>query len=320
MSDPVRTRRAIDSSDTDELLRIVEGHCRGKDWDGLIDLRQQLAEAIIRGKQLWGVDEHIRYRLALHAPPRFAAEVVVEGPARFTLGPLSEVAASTHLWEELEPLLPPGPERDSVAAERVVRGETIREAVKSELPLHLESWEPAYPVAEFHADKIDAPTPPMPDLPEAATNPAQQIDDAETTLALAGLVTAWTEESNGRAQTAAVEGDALGAIGALGPSRVRLAKISPELALAWMAWAAASGGAHGRRRGAASGRFGAWWAAAALSDLEWPPPPDVLGKSVNSLGWYLWSDLAPPTGWTLYLAVEDQAQGLAWAIAAIDAD
>jgi hypothetical protein len=42
-----------------------------------------------------------------------------------------------------------------------------------------------------------------------------------------------------------------------------------------MAWAAASGGAHGPRPGAAAGRFAAWWAAATLTDLhaDWPPDP-----------------------------------------------
>ena len=34
-----------------------------------------------------------------------------------------------------------------------------------------------------------------------------------------------------------------------------------------MAWTAASGGAHGRRRGMAAGRFSAWWTAAALTGL-----------------------------------------------------
>ena len=50
-------------------------------------------------------------------------------------------------------------------------------------------------------------------------------------------------------------------------------------ALAWLAWAGASGGAHGRRRGAALGRFGALWVLAAVLDLtdEWPVPLDVLG-------------------------------------------
>ena len=45
----------------------------------------------------------------------------------------------------------------------------------------------------------------------------------------------------------------------------RLAVLTPAEALAWLAWAGASGGAHGRRRGNAIGRFGAWWVLAALA-------------------------------------------------------
>src|SRR5205085_1702808 len=83
-----------------------------------------------------------------------------------------------------------------------------------------------------------------------------------TGRALLDLVAAWTAESNGRAEVAAVHGDATAAIAALGPPRARMAPLPPADALAHMAWAAASGGAHGRRRGMASGRFATWWAVA----------------------------------------------------------
>jgi hypothetical protein len=87
-----------------------------------------------------------------------------------------------------------------------------------------------------------------------------------------------------------------------------------------MAWAAASGGAHGRRRGAAAGRFSAWWAAHEIAGLEWPPEPADLGEAIARLAWYLWSDGSPDTGWALRLAVESPAEGLAWALTAADAD
>ena len=73
-------------------------------------------------------------------------------------------------------------------------------------------------------------------------------------------------ESNGRADAVAVQGDVFDAIAALG---VPGARAEPDLRRrprsAVLAWTAASGGAHGRRRGMAAGRFGAWWAAAALT-------------------------------------------------------
>ena len=48
------------------------------------------------------------------------------GAGRFALGPLSEVAASTHTWAELAPHAPPGPLAAVTAHERVVRGEDLR--------------------------------------------------------------------------------------------------------------------------------------------------------------------------------------------------
>jgi hypothetical protein len=91
--------------------------------------------------------------------------------------------------------------------------------------------------------------------------------------------------------------------------------------MAWMAWAGASGGAHGRRRGAAAGRFGALWLVAALGDAldDWPIPLDELGAIAGDLRWHWWDAHEPMTGWQLQLAVESPADGLAWAITARDA-
>ena len=91
--------------------------------------------------------------------------------------------------------------------------------------------------------------------------------------------------------------------------------------MAWIAWAGASGGAHGRRRGAASGRFSAWWLLGALGDYtdDWPVDPDMLGQFANELRWYRWDAFEPTVGWSLQLAVEDPDEDVAWAIAALDA-
>ena len=86
---------------------------------------------------------------------------------------------------------------------------------------------------------------------------------------------------------------------------------------------AASGGANGRRRGMAAGRHAAWWALAALAGLadpgDEPATPDELGRALDELRWYLWDDGSPATGWVLRLAVEEPAEGLAWAVVATDA-
>ena len=58
-----------------------------------------------RGRQHWPAAEYAEYRLALEAPGEFAALVIDEGAGRFALGPLTEVAASTHTWDEMAPHL-----------------------------------------------------------------------------------------------------------------------------------------------------------------------------------------------------------------------
>lgn len=311
-----RTIEAIEASDTDELLRIVDGHCKTRDWTALGDLRFRCREALSRGKQLWGVDEHVRYRLALEAPAEWAARVLDEGRTRFTLGPLSEVAASTKTWEELSAHLGHGPERKTVAAERTIRGEAVDEPF--ELP-PLQDWEPAYEVATYKSHEIETPSPKLPSA-RAVVLPAEfrKIDDPDSEAALNDLVEPWVDQSNGRSQTASVEGDTLAAIAALGPRHVSIATLSPQRALAQMAWAAASGGAHGDRRGAAAGRYLTWWAVATLADLDWPAQPDHVGAAVNRMSWIWFDDNSPEGGWALRLAVSEPQLGLAWAISATD--
>jgi hypothetical protein len=136
------------------------------------------------------------------------------------------------------------------------------------------------------------------------------------------LASVWARESDGRAEAVAVHGDVSCALGALGvPMRVaRVAPLPAASALAVMAWTAASGGAHGRRRGMAAGRFGAWWTVAALGGVleDWPVPAAAIGEIAESLRWWLWDAGEPATGWTCRLAIEDPAENLAWALAATD--
>ncbi|MGH9119691.1 MAG: hypothetical protein ACRD0A_18005, partial [Acidimicrobiales bacterium] len=99
----------------------------------------------------------------------------------------------------------------------------------------------------------------------------------------------------------------------------RMAAVTPAQALAFMAWTAASGGAHARRRGMAAGRFDAWWAAAAVAGLGDDWTPGELGRAVGEQRWFLWDAGEPDTGWWFRLAIDDPADGLAWAVAAADA-
>ena len=313
-----RAIEAIESSDTDELLRVIDGLCASRSWDDLIELRHRCAEAVGRGKQVWGIEAHIRYRLVLEAPAQIAGPVLAEGQSRFALGPLPEVAASTKTWVDLAPHIPPGPERDTVAAERVVRGEPVDVSIP-DLPAMLMTWEPAYPTAAYKKDKVEAPAPTIVETAAAVLpDEVDSIGDADSLAALGDLVEPWTDQSNGRSQAAAVNGDHLAAIAALGMTRARVAPIDPSHGLAWMGWAAASGGAHGRRRGAAAGRYLAWWVVATLIDLDWPADPESMGKSVAGLSWHWFDDGSPETGWLLRLAISSATLGLSWAIAATD--
>ncbi len=311
-----RTVDAIEASDTDELLRIVDGYCAGQDWDQLLAIRQRCQEAVTRGKQLWGVDEHIRYRLALEAPAQWAAPVLAEGRGRFTLGPLPEVAASRKTWQEMEPFLAHGPERMTFAAERIVRQDKVDDV--ADLP-ELQDWEPVYSLPLYKSDRIETPSPKLSPA-ETVSLPGEFsiADDPISEQALNDLVEPWVTQSNGRSQTVTVEGSPLQAISALGLRAAHISRLDPKLALAIMGWTASSGGAHGDRRGAAAGRYLAWWVVASLSDLDWPAPADDIGSAVTGMEWLWFDDKSPDSGWALRLAIGDPSSGLSWAISASD--
>ena len=312
-----RLDRAIADGDLDELIRLVDQLSDDHDWDGLVDLRDRARRAFHEtGRQLWPAASNAEYRLALEGPADRAAQLLVEGAGHFALGPLAEVVASTHTWAALAPHAPSTPAAALCAHERVVRGEVVSgEHPVLDLPLQLEDWEPAYALATYHAHRVEVDAPPVPQFStEPLARTGARIDDSEVTRALGALVDPWVVASNGVVATVAVEGTAEEAVAALvDGSQVGWADVDASDALAVMAWAGASGGAHGRRRGAAMGRFGAWWAAGALLDAS-PFDPNEL----RELRWCRWQPQPAPRGWTLHLAIEDPADGLAWAIAATD--
>jgi len=318
---------AVERNDPDELLRLVDGLCNTRSWDDLVMLDALCIEALDRGKQLWGVSAHIHYRLALEAPALFAGPVITERASRFLLGPLPEVAASTHEWRDLADHIPVGPARSVAAHERVIRGEDLRHAdaidqAVLEIPLVLEAWEPKYAVAEYRSDKAHFP---MPDLPPInrieLPSPAARLEDDAAVDGLTALVEPWAASSNGNIDVAVVGGDAFEAIAALGLRQAAATELTTRQAMALMAWAGASGGAYAPRQGAASGRFGAWWAAACVTGQvdDWPVAGEDLAAACDEVRWFAWSDLFPSTGWGFHLAAHDPLDGLAWAISATDA-
>ena len=138
------------------------------------------------------------------------------------------------------------------------------------------------------------------------------IDDPDVSLAVRQLIEPWITSSNGHVEIVAVEGSPAAAVAALGVESGRLAKIAPSQAMAWLAWAGASGGAHGRRRGAAIGRFGAWWTVAAVADRDqWPPDPGEIGDALAALDWYWWDGGEPRARVGTAARVADPAAGYA---------
>ena len=93
-------RDLIEASDLNGLVRYVDALVERRDWSGLVETRDLCEEATERGKQVWGVAHFAEYRLALDAPAEFALPVIRPGAGRFAQGPLWEVAASSHTWEE----------------------------------------------------------------------------------------------------------------------------------------------------------------------------------------------------------------------------
>jgi hypothetical protein len=314
---------AVDSGDLDRVIRLVDGLCSSRDWDAIVETRDRCRFVIERGLQMWPAAEYAEYRLALEAPPRYAGAVVVEDAGRFSLGPLWEVAASTHAWDELADHIPPGPARTLAAHERVLRGEALDgdgriDGELLDLPLTLLPWEPVYEVAEYLASEARFPAPSLPRLQARELEPADEASVDEAAEALLSLAAPWAEGSNGTVRAAAVDGTAWSAIAALGHRRVLTAEVGPGHAMSLMAWAGASGGAFGRRRGSPMGRFAAWWAAAATAGVEWPPDPDTLGESISRLRWVAWEPVGVKPGWSASLAVEDPSTGRAWALLALD--
>lgn len=320
-----RNRELADRGELDELLRQIDRLAERRAWAALDDVRVRSRAAFERGHQLWPAAANAAYRLALEAPGEFACTAALDPDARFTMGPLTEVLASTHRWEELEPHLPGGPERAVIAHERVIRGEDLTAADIDrrvlEIPLALQPWEPRYTLGTYRAHDAEFPAPkPIVLAPIAAADAATPLAADDVTAALAHCTATWTERSNGRAEAVAIEGTAEAAIATLAPGSLVGFEVSATDAMSHLAWAAASGGAEGERRGMAAGRFDAWWTLAAATNLldAWPVDPDELRSAATELRYLLWHTAEPASGWELYLAIEDPLDGLAWAIAARD--
>jgi len=321
-----RITALVDAADLDALIRLVDSLCSSRDWSRVLRTRDACRSATRTGRQVWPIATLCEYRLALHAPAEWASKVVDDEASRFSIGPLTEVIAQNHTWYELRDLLPFGPQRELVAHERIIRGDRVDEEEVTgavlDIPTNLFDWEPQYPLAQYSDDGIRA------DAPydnwahdwfetSASDGTITDVDDDETDSALRSLVEPWTSASTGRAHCIVVEGGLDTLVAALGRDTVRASTLTPQEALQWLAWCGASAGSHGRRRGAAAGRFSTWWMVAALAgwSADWDDLrstnelPRELARTVGEFTWYR-IDLGERHSFELSLVAVDPAEDL----------
>jgi hypothetical protein len=310
----------------DDHLRTIDELCATRDWDGLLGLRDHTRAEVGR-RSMTSIAALCEYRLALLAPARLACGVLNDNTGFASVGPLAEVLAQQHSWEEVVPYLDDGRVASSVAQERVLRGDDLRstgDIYRSafDMPMALLPWESSYPRAIYQPDEATFPQPGQPSFSPVSRlpRPGEAIGDPHVVDAFKDLVRPWTTQSNGKVNVVTAEGDHLNAIASLGVSRARLAEVSFEQAMSWMVWAGASGGATGDRRGSAIGRFYAWHCVAALAGVseEWPIDPIEMGEIGEGLHWYLWDVDERGIDWQLRLAVYDDVEELGLAISATD--
>jgi len=305
-------------ADLDGLIRLIDARCESRDWLGLWRVRQRSRAALETGRQVWPAATLAEHRLALLADADYASRVVDEEAGRFSIGPLTEVIAQNHTWSELRGSLPDGPRRSFVAYERALRGDTIDDDVFPvlDVPMSTCDWEPAYTLPRYHDVGVECPSPADTWRHNwdtiTTSGGANEIDDPWVEQAFRSLVETWTSSSNGRTDFAVVDGDARAALGALGLTSARLAPLSMNDALDWITWCGASGGAHGRRRGTATGRFSAWWLLAALGGLtdDWDELREageldpLIGAVALGATWWRFDDGSRPHAHELCLVAE----------------
>lgn len=315
----------INRADLDGLVRLIDDYCETRSWNDLLGLRDACKAAVANGRQVWPASTLAEYRLALLAPAEIAVLVVGEQAGRFTMGPLTEVIAQNHQWSELSEFLDHSPTSTYIAYECAIRGQKIDSKLfpALESPCSLLQLETNYALAEYHDNEAKFPTPAIPDMGNAIAVPASLaniVEDSEASTAFHQLVDAWTTQSNGELQMSCVEGSVLDALSTLNMHEARLSLLTSGEALAWLAWAGASGGAHGRRRGNALGRDAAWWTIAALTEntSRWPVSDHELIDAVNVLQWFWWDANEPTTGWNVQLCIHHPYRNRSWALSLCD--
>ncbi|MCC7078325.1 MAG: hypothetical protein IT198_14475 [Acidimicrobiia bacterium] len=321
----------IEAEDVDALLRLVDSRVSSREWEELERLGEACRRAVERGRQLWSVATHADYRLALDAPAPFVARALARPVSRFTMGPLTEVAAARHTWEDLAGLLADPPAAAAFAQERILRGEDLRGDVRAqpdmfELPLVRAQAEVAVEglVPTYEADRLHVPDP----LPPAAVATLGRVDACVADAAAMpearpvwnDLFDIWTSQSGGDVRIATTRHGVECAVSLLAPD-AHVGVLTAGDALVRLEWAAATGAAHARRPGFAVGRFGGWWAAARLASVVWPfagTADAFVDEALTACEWMWFEPVPRPPGWVFGLAAA-RSGGCATAVLARDA-
>lgn len=327
--------RMVDRADLDELVRGIDALCATREWDRLFRLRSLTRSAIATGRQVWPATTLAEYRLALLAPAEWASRVLREDASRFGIGPLTEVIAQNHTWSELADHLEAGPQREFVAHERSMRGEEITgigtEFRVLDIPLALQSWEPDYSFPVYGDAGVAHPSPAdgwhqtWRSLTVNPADPELLLVDETTDDALRRLVDPWTTFSSGRARAIVVEGSPSDALAHVPLGDVEIAPLERDQLLQWLVWCGASGGAHGRRRGMASGRFATWWLLGAIGGFteDWDDLQrhaelgDAVRETVDAFTWTRWRTIQRH-GYELSVVAHDAEEGVSIVLHAHD--
>ena len=252
---------------------------------------------------------------------------------RFSIGPLTEVVAQHHTWAELAPPARARAAAAFVAHERALRGEAIEPATTAALPDVLELPVRARGVgAGLRAGR---PTPttaassrrPTPPGPLADVDAAGRRRRPRSTTTPSSSPCASSSRRGRRRRTG---GPTSSPSRVTRPGRVRALGVAPGplgAADAGRGRRLAGLGGRQRRRPRPAARCGRRPLRRAVAASPRSPtrsttgrsPLDELGELAGELRWWWWDAHEPATGWQLQLAVEDPAEGLAWAISARDA-
>jgi hypothetical protein len=314
----------IQRADLDGLVRHVDDACSARDWEHVLRIRNEARAAVKTGRQLWPIATLANYRLALWAPAELAVRALDDTARTFMPGPVSEILAVHHTWEQLEPHLSVDHDRSLVAYERALRHDVIppSEDHALEIPFALTEWEPEYATATYNDDGVVDDMPPLNARWHPVDTRGADVLDDNTVHAFTRMMEPWTAHSNGSARAVVVEGELEDALGALELSHAQFSELTPHTALQWLTWAASSGGAHGKRRGVATGRSEALWLLATFTGLDdsWPRSFAELGDVItNQLEFFAFTaDKHDSKGWWLQLAVVDPDEGLTAAFIARD--